>query len=211
VQVKIVEVEDRHCDASWRAERCFRLFHQQPCSVCQEALSFSFGALAFFGIGLGIAQASSYPSWANSSTQASAATQDYGSWRCGSAHQAYAATARQLQALKGTIAQVGPGRGGGPIRPVRLSEIESQATISVAQGVRLDFSDGGANIVTVETSDNPTVVQITSKTNAVAVAIGRARVSVANIGRCPKPTGMQIVLCDPIPTYSVTINVQDQP
>jgi hypothetical protein len=211
VLVKIVKVEDPHCKAAWRVERCFRFFHRHPCSGCQKALSISLGALAFFGVGLAIAQASSYSSCANSYTEGIAATQGYGSWKCGCAHRACAATARELQALKGTIVQVGPGSGGGSIRPVRLSEIESQATISVAQGVTLDFSNGGANNVAVKTSDNLSVVQITSKTNVITVAAGTAHLNVANIGQCPKPTGMQIVLCDPIPIYSVTINVQDKP
>jgi|SRR6266481_7830649 hypothetical protein len=97
---------------------------------------------------------------------------------------------------------------GGSMRPVPLSEIEGEATIAVPRGVTLDFSDGGTNNVTVKESDNPGVVQITSKTNAVTAAPGTAHVNVANIGQCPKPTGMQIVLCDPIPVYSVTVNVQ---
>jgi hypothetical protein len=109
------------------------------------------------------------------------------------------------------VAQVGPGGGGGSIRPVPLSEIQSQATVSVTQGVALDFSDGGANNVSVMTSDNPSVVQITSKTNAVTVAPGAAHLKVANFGRCPKSTEIVKVSCDPIPTYSVTINVQHQP
>jgi hypothetical protein len=109
------------------------------------------------------------------------------------------------------VAQVGPGGGGGSIRPVPLSEIQSQATITVAQGVALDFSDGGFNNVSAMTSDNPSAVQITSKTNAVTVAPGTAHLRVANFGQCPKSTGMVKVSCDPIPTYSVTINVQHQP
>jgi hypothetical protein len=108
------------------------------------------------------------------------------------------------------IAQPSPG-GGASMRPVPLSEIERQATISVAQGVTLDFSDGGANNVMVKTTDNPGVVQITSKTNAVTVGPGAAHVDVATFGQCPKPTGMQVVSCDPIPVYSVTINVRYQP
>jgi hypothetical protein len=96
----------------------------------------------------------------------------------------------------------------GSMRPVLLSEIEKEATISVAQGVTLDFSDGGANNVAVRTSDNPSIVQITSKTNAVTVAPGTAHVSVANFGQCPKPTGMQVVSCDPIPVFSLTLKVQ---
>lgn len=109
------------------------------------------------------------------------------------------------------IAQAGLGAEGGSTRPVLLSEIRSQSTISVAQGVTLDFSDGGSNNVTVMTSDNPSVVQITSKTNVVTVAPGTVQLRVANFGQCPKPTGMVRVSCDPIPTYSVTINVQHQP
>ena len=207
--MKIVEVEDLHSASGWRAERCFRFFHQKPCSVGQRALSFSLGALALFGLGLAVAQASSYSSCANSYTQAIAAPQGYGSaWKCGRAYQVCAATVRQLQAAKGTIVQIGPGGGGGSTRPVLLSEIEREATIAVPRGVTLDFSDGGTNNVTVKTSDNPGVVQITSKTNAITAAPGTAHVDVANIGQCPKPTGMQIVLCDPIPVYSVTINVQ---
>jgi hypothetical protein len=211
VPVKILKVEDLHCDASWRVERFFRFFHQQPCSMRQKALSISLGALAFFGIGLAVAQASSYSSCTNSYTQGIAAAQGYGSWKCDCARRACAATARQPQALKETIVQVGPGGEGGSIRPVLLSEIEHQATISVAPGVTLDFSDGGANNVTVQTSDNPSVVQITSKTNVVTVAPGTAHLNVANVGRCPKPTGMQVVSCDPIPIYPVTINVQYRP
>jgi hypothetical protein len=106
------------------------------------------------------------------------------------------------------IAQIAPGGGGGSMRRVPLSVIEKEVTISVAPGVTLDFSDGGANNVAVKTSDNPGVVEITSKTNAVTAAPGTAHVGVANIGRCPKPTGMQVVSCDPIPVYSITINVQ---
>jgi hypothetical protein len=105
----------------------------------------------------------------------------------------------------------GPAAGqtpGGSIRPVPLSEIQKEATVPVAQGVTLDFSDSGANNVTVQTSDNPSVVQVTSKTNVVTLALGTAHVSVANFGQCPKPTGMQIVSCDPIPIFSVTIKVQ---
>ncbi len=90
------------------------------------------------------------------------------------------------------IAQAGLGAGGGSTRPVLLSEIQSQSTISVAQGVTLDFSEGGSNNVTVMTSDNPSVVQITSKTNAVTVAPGTAHLSVANFGQCPKSTGMRM-------------------
>ena len=119
-----------------------------------------------------------------------------------------------LGALAGiglAIAQVGPGGGGGSIRPVPLSEIQGQATITVAQGVVLDFSDGGSNNVSVMTSDNPGVVQITSKTNVVTIASGAAHLKVANFGQCPKPKGMVKVSCDPIPTYSVTINVQHRP
>jgi hypothetical protein len=109
------------------------------------------------------------------------------------------------------VAQVGPGGGGGSIRPVPLSEIQCQATILVAQGVTLDFSDGGSNNVTVMTGDNPSVVQVTSKTNVVAIAPGAAHLSVANFGQCPELKGMVKVSCDPIPTYSVTIKVQHQP
>jgi hypothetical protein len=100
---------------------------------------------------------------------------------------------------------------GGSIRPVPLAEIQKEATVPVAQGVTLDFSDSGANNVTVQTSDNPSVVQVTSKTNAVTVAPGTAHLKVASFGRCPKPVGMEVVSCDPIPVYSVTINVQKQP
>jgi hypothetical protein len=99
----------------------------------------------------------------------------------------------------------------GSIRSVPLSEIQKEATISVAPGVALDFSDGGANNVAVKTSDNPGVVEITSKTNAVTAAPGTAHVGVAIFGHCPKPTGPQIVSCDPIPVYSVTIKVHPQP
>ena len=126
------------------------------------SLSFSIGALAFFGIGL-------------------------------------------------AIAQVSPGGGGGSIRPVLLSAIESQATISVPQGVTLDFSDGGTNNVVVQKSDNPGVVQIMSKENAVSVAAGTAHLSVANMGHCPESTGALAVHCDPIPVYSVTITVRSPP
>lgn len=210
--MRIVEVEDLHSGSGWRAEHCFRFFHQKRCSMSQKALSRSLGALAFFGIGLAIAQASSYSSCADSYTQGIAAPQGYRSaWQYGCAYQACAATARQLQAVKGTMVQVGPGGGGGSTRPVPLAEIEREATIAVPQGVTLDFSDGGTNNVTVKTSDNPGVVQITSKTGAVTAAPGTAHVNVANIGQCPKPAGMHIVLCDPIPVYSVTINVQSQP
>jgi hypothetical protein len=97
---------------------------------------------------------------------------------------------------------------GGPMRQVPLSEIEKEATVSVAQGVTLNFSDGGANNVAVQESDNPSVVQVISKTNAVTLAPGTAHVSVANPGHCPKPAGMQVVSCDPIPVFSVTIKVQ---
>jgi hypothetical protein len=107
-------------------------------------------------------------------------------------------------------AQPSPG-GGASMRPVLLSEIQSHAPISVAQGVTLDFSSGGSNNVTVMTSDNPSVVQVTSKTNVVAVAPGTAHLRVANFGQCPQSTEMLRVSCDPIPTYSVTINVQHQP
>jgi hypothetical protein len=107
------------------------------------------------------------------------------------------------------IAQASPD-GGASMRPVLLSEIQSQAAISAAQGVTLDFSDGGVNNVMVSTTDNPSVVQITSKTNAVTVAPGTAHVGVANFGRCPKPTGNLRFSCDPIPVFSVTINVQRQ-
>jgi hypothetical protein len=158
--VKIVNVEDLHCDVGRRAKRCFRFPHQ-PCSMCRKAFSLSLGALAFFDIGL-------------------------------------------------AIAQVGPGGGGGSISPVPLSEIQSQATIPAPQGVTLDFSDGGSNNVSVMTSDNPSVVQVTSKTNVVAVAPGTAHLRVANFGQCPQSTEMLRVSCDPIPTYSVTINVQHQ-
>jgi hypothetical protein len=124
------------------------------------------------------------------------------------------------------IAQAGPADGGGSIRAVPLSEIQSQSPITVAQGVTLNFSDGGSNNLTVMTSDNPSVVQITSKTNVVTVAPGTAHLRVANFGQCPNPTEMPAatpappgaiarrparILCDPIPTYSVTINVQHQP
>jgi hypothetical protein len=146
----------------------------------QKALSLSLGALAFFGVGLAIPQASSYSSCI-------AAAQGYGSRKCGCAHRACAATARQLQALEATIIQAGPGGGGRSIRPVLLSEIESQSTISVAQGITLDFSDGGSNNVTVMTSDNPSVVQITSKTNVVTVAPGTAHLR----GRPIMNLGMQ--------------------
>jgi hypothetical protein len=159
--VKIVSAEDLQRDVGRRAKCCFR-FPRQPCSIYQKASSLSLGALAFFGIGL-------------------------------------------------AIAQVGPGGEEGSISPVPLSEIQSQATIPAAQGVTLDFSDGGSNNVSVMTSDNPSVVQIISKTNAVTVAPGTAHLKVANFGQCPKPTGMVKVSCDPIPTYSVTINVQHQP
>jgi hypothetical protein len=207
--VKIAKVEDLDCNVGWCAERCFRFFHQRPCSMCEKALSLSLGALAFFGIGLAVAQVSAYSSCANFYTQGIAAPQGYGSaWKRCCADQACAATARQLQAVKGTIVQVGPSGGSGSMRRVPMSEIERQAAISVAQGVTLDFSDGGVNSVTVQTSDNPGVVQITSKTNAATVAPGTAHVTVANIGQCPTPTGMQIVLCDPIPIYSVTIDVR---
>lgn len=100
--------------------------------------------------------------------------------------------------------------GGASMRSVLLSEIQSQAAISEAQGVTLDFSDGGANNVMVQTTDNPSVAQITSKTNAVTVAPGTAHVGVANFGRCPELTGRLKVSCDPIPVFSVTINVQPQ-
>jgi hypothetical protein len=110
--------------------------------------------------------------------------------------------------LAETVAQIGPGGGGGSMRRVPLAEIEKEATVSVARSVTLDFSNGGTNNVTVQTSDNPGVVQVTSKTNAVTVASGTAHVKVANFGQCPKPTGPQVVLCDPIPIFSVTINVQ---
>jgi hypothetical protein len=207
--VKIAKVEDLHCDAGWRDARRSDLFTNNPAPGIKKHFHFRLVAW-LFGIGLAIALASSYASCANSYPRGVTTPQGYGfGWKCGCADRACAATVRRQQGVKGAIVQACPG--GGSMRPVLLSEIESQATISVAQGVRLDFSDGGANIVTVETSDNPTAVQITSKTNAVAIALGKAHVSVANIGRCPKPTGMQIVLCDPIPTYSVTINVQDQP
>jgi hypothetical protein len=106
------------------------------------------------------------------------------------------------------MAQAAPAGGGGPMRQVPLSEIEKEATISVPRGVTLDFSNGGANNVAAKTSDNPGVVQITSKTDAVTVAPGTAHVRVANFGRCPKPRGMEVVSCDPIPVYSVTINVR---
>jgi hypothetical protein len=182
-------------------------FTNNPVCVYQKTLSLSLGAVAFFGIGLAIAQASFYSSCPNSYAQGTAAAQGYGSWECGCAHRACAATARQPQALEATMAQVGPGGGGGSVRRVPLSEIQSQATIPAAQGVTLDFSDGGSNNVSVMMSDNPSVVQITSKTNVVAVAPGTAHLSVANFGQCPKPTGMVRVSCDPIPTYSVTINV----
>jgi hypothetical protein len=210
--VKIVKLEDLHIDSGRRAERCFRFFDQQAGSMCQKALSLSLGALAFLGIGLAMAQASSYSSCANSYAQSLAAPQGYGSaCKSGCAHQACAGTARQLEAVKGTMVQLGPGGGGGSTRPVLLSEIEKEATIAVPQGITLDFSDGGANNVTVKTSDNPGVVQITSKTDAVTAVPGTAHVSVASFGRCPKPTGMQVISCDPIPVYSVTINVQYRP
>jgi len=97
---------------------------------------------------------------------------------------------------------------GTPMRQVSLSEIRKEATLPVAQGVTLDFSDSGANNVTVQKSDNDSVVQVISKTNAVTLASGTAHVSVAVFGECPKPTGMQVVSCDPIPVFSVTIKVQ---
>jgi hypothetical protein len=97
---------------------------------------------------------------------------------------------------------------GGALRRVPLSEIQKEATVPVAQGVTLDFTDGGANKVTVQKSDDSSVVQITSKTNAVTLAPGTARVSVAVLGECPKPTGAQVVSCDPIPVFSVTIKVR---
>jgi hypothetical protein len=100
---------------------------------------------------------------------------------------------------------------GGSISPVPLSEIQKQATVPVARGVTLDFSDGGANNVTVQTSDNPSVVQVISKTNAVTLAPGTAHVSVAVFGECPKPTGTLAVHCDPIPVYTVTIHVRSAP
>jgi hypothetical protein len=100
---------------------------------------------------------------------------------------------------------------GGSIRPVPLPEIQKEATVLVAQGVTLDFSDSGANNVTVQTSDNSGVVQVTSKTNAVTVAPGTAHVRVAIFGECPKPTGALAVHCDPIPVYTVTINVRSAP
>jgi hypothetical protein len=208
-QVKIAKVEDLHCDAGWRDARRSDLSTKNSAPGIKK--HFHFRSVAWlFGIGLAIAPASSYASCANSYPQGVTTPQGYGFvWKCGCAGRACAATIRRQQGAKAAIVQACPG-GGGSVRPVLLSEIEGQATISVTQGVRLDFSDRGANIVTVE-SDNPAVVQITSKTNAVTVALGRAQISVANIGRCPKPTGMQIVLCDPIPTYFVTINVQDQP
>ena len=206
--MKIVEVEDLHSDSGWRAERCFRFFYRKPCSMGQKALSLSLGALALFAIGLAIAQASSYSSCVHSYTKGIAATLGYGSaWEC-CAYQACAATARQLQAVKGTTVQVGPGAGVGSTRPVLLSEIERQATIAVPRGMTLDFSYGGTSNVTVMTSDNPGVVQIASKTNAVTVAAGTAHVNVAIIGQCPTSTGTRMVLCDPIPVYSLTINVQ---
>jgi hypothetical protein len=99
----------------------------------------------------------------------------------------------------------------GSIRPVPLPEIQKEATVPVAQGVTLDFSDSGANNVTVQTSDNSGVVQVTSKTNAVTVAPGTAHVNVAIFGECPKPTGALAVHCDPIPVYTVTINVRSAP
>jgi hypothetical protein len=109
------------------------------------------------------------------------------------------------------MAEAGPGGGGGSVRPVLLREIESQATISVPPHVTLDFSDGGTNKVTINASDNRGVVQMMSKENAVSVAAGTAHLSVANIGHCPKSTGTLAVHCDPIPVYSVTINVRSPP
>ena len=184
--MKIVNVEDLHCDVERRAKRCFRFPHQ-PCSRGQRALSLSLGALAFFAIGLATDQASSYSIQANSFTQGIAAPQ---------------------QAVKGTMVQVSPGGGGGAMRQVRLSEIQKEATFPVNQGVTLDFTDGGVNKVTVQKSDDSSVVQVISKTNAVTLAPGIAHVSVAVFGECPKPTGMQVVSCDPIPVFSVTIKVQ---
>jgi hypothetical protein len=99
----------------------------------------------------------------------------------------------------------------GSTRPVPLPEIRKETTVPVAQGVTLDFSDNGANNVTVQTSDNPGVAQVTSKTNAVTVAPGTAHVSVAVFGECPKRTGAVAVHCDPIPVYTVTINVRSAP
>jgi hypothetical protein len=209
--LSIVKVDDPHCDAGWYAERSFQFFYQRPCSMCQKALSVALGALAVFGVGLAVARASFDSSCTNFYTQGIAVAQGSGSSRCGCAHRACPATDRQMHALKGTIAQVNPGEGGGPIRPVLLSEIESRATISVARGVTLDFSDGGANNVMVDTSDNPSVVQITSKTNAVTIAPGTAHLGVANIGQCPKPKGAQSIACSPVLAYTLTINVQNQP
>jgi hypothetical protein len=108
-------------------------------------------------------------------------------------------------------APAGPGDGAGSVRAVLLREIESQATISVAPHVTLDFSDGGANNVTLNTSDHPDVAQMISKTSVVTVAPGMAHVSVANFGHCPKSTSMVAIHCDPIPVYSVTINVGSAP
>jgi hypothetical protein len=99
----------------------------------------------------------------------------------------------------------------GSTRPVPLSEIQRGTPVPVAQGVTLDFSDSGANNVTVQTNDNPGVAQITSKTNAVTVAPGTAHVSVTVFGECPKSTGAVAVHCGPIPVYTVTINVQLPP
>jgi hypothetical protein len=123
---------------------------------------------------------------------------------------------RALSVSLGAVAIFGIGLAtaqapGGSIRPVPLSEIQKEATVPVAQGVMLDFSDSSANNVTVQTSDNPSVVQVTSKTTAVTLAPGTAHVSVANIGHCPKSTSTVAVSCDPIPVYSVTVNVRTSP
>jgi len=118
--------------------------------------------------------------------------------------------------LLGAVAIFGIGAAAGqtPARSTRsvpLSEIQKEATVPVAQGVTLDFSDGGANNVTLQKSDNPSVAQVISKTNAVTVAPGTAHVSVAVFGECPKPTGAVAVHCDPIPVYTLTINVRSAP
>ena len=97
------------------------------------------------------------------------------------------------------MAEASPGGSGGSVRPVLLREIESQGTISVAPYVTLDFSDGGANNVNINASDNPGVVHLISKEKALSVAVGTAHVNVANFGHCPKSTGMLAVHCDPIP------------
>ena len=100
-------------------------------------------------------------------------------------------------------AQAGLGAGGGSTRPVLLSEIQSQATISVAQGVTLDFSDGGSNNVTVQSSDNPAAVHITSKTNAATVAPGTAHLRVVNFGQCP--TSKEMPAATPAPPGAIPL------